>query len=312
MVAAYVEAGCEKLHLDTSMGCDGEASALPDELVAARAARLAVAAEAAAERMNTAPRYVIGTEVPVPGGAPGAVGRPEVTRPAAVRATYEAHRGAFEAAGAGRAFARVVALVVQPGVEFGNERVAAYEPAWARALSATLDELPGIVFEAHSTDYQPAPALAALVRDGFAILKVGPALTFALREALYGLDHVAAALDAAWNGNSLRDAMESVMLANPDNWRAHYHGTPEQERWLRHYGYSDRIRYYWPAPAARTAVNGLLDRLRGTVIPEALVSQYLSPLYPEVAAGALVPVADALLLASVRRILAIYATACRD
>jgi CHAD domain-containing protein len=40
--------------------------------------------------------------------------------------------------------------------------------------------------------------LAALVRDGFAILKVGPALTFALREALYGLDLIAAALDPAW------------------------------------------------------------------------------------------------------------------
>ena len=37
----------------------------------------------------------------------------------------------------------------------------------------------GLVFEAHSTDYQPPEGLARLVSDGFAVLKVGPALTFA-------------------------------------------------------------------------------------------------------------------------------------
>ncbi len=48
MIDAYARAGFTKLHLDTSMGCRGEAAALPDEVTAQRAARLAGVAEAAA------------------------------------------------------------------------------------------------------------------------------------------------------------------------------------------------------------------------------------------------------------------------
>ena len=81
------------------------------------------------------------------------------------------------------------------------------------------DRMPQFVFEAHSTDYQPAGALAALVRDGFAILKVGPWLTFALREALYGLSHIADVLAPDPSRESLPAAMERVMLASPGNWR---------------------------------------------------------------------------------------------
>ena len=51
-----------------------------------------------------------------------------------------------------------------------------------------IEQYDRLIFEAHSTDYQTPAALAALVRDHFAILKVGPALTFALREALWALD----------------------------------------------------------------------------------------------------------------------------
>src|SRR5690606_31133218 len=118
-----------------------------------------------------------------------------VTTPEAALATVEVHRRAFAALGLEAAFARAVAAVVQPGVEFGHDSVVPYAPEKARALSAVLDRLPGFVFEAHSTDYQTPEALAALVRVGFAILKVGPGLTFALRVALYGLYHIASALD---------------------------------------------------------------------------------------------------------------------
>ena len=45
MIAAYVQAGFTKLHLDTSMGCRGERVALADAETAERAARLAEIAE---------------------------------------------------------------------------------------------------------------------------------------------------------------------------------------------------------------------------------------------------------------------------
>lgn len=311
MVAAYVAAGYEKIHIDTSMGCRDEPDHLGDRLTAQRAAQLAAVAEEAAGRTGTAPHYVVGTEVPTPGGARHEIKQLEVTPPEAVRATLEAHRQAFDAAGAGGAFQRVMAVVAQPGVEFDDRNVVVYEPDRARALTGALAGLPGLVFEAHSTDYQPAESLAALVRDGFAVLKVGPGLTFAMREALYGLDNIATAMSPAWREHSLIAAMEAEMLAKPGYWSAYYQGEPDYQRALRHFSYSDRIRYYWASPGAQVAVERLFSHFDGTEIPAFLISQFLPTLYPRVASGALKPVARSLVLEAVRDVLRVYAAACR-
>ncbi len=301
MVDAYARAGFAKLHLDTSMGCAGEPAALPDALTAERAADLAAIAEAAADRP---PVYVIGTEVPVPGGATEALDHIEVTSPEAAAETVAVHACAFAARGLEDAFARAIAVVVQPGVEFGSDAVAVYRPEAARGLSGALAALPGVVFEAHSTDYQPPEALAALVRDGFAILKVGPALTFALREALYGLDQIAAVLDG--EPPTLQETMERLMLARPGHWQRYLHGTPADLRRERHFGYADRIRYYWPEPEAQTAVARLLARLDGRRIPAPLVSQYLGALTPAVASGRIAATAQELTIAAIQRVLTQY------
>jgi D-tagatose-bisphosphate aldolase class II non-catalytic subunit len=309
MVAAYAGAGFTKIHLDTSMGCAGEAAALPDDITARRAARLAAIAEDAASRIGTAPRYIIGTEVPTPGGAHESLDHLAVTTPEAALATREIHREAFAAAGLDAAFARVIALVVQPGVEFDNAGIALYRPDRAQGLSAALARMPGLVFEAHSTDYQPQDRLRALVRDGFAILKVGPALTFALREALYGLDLIAIALDPAWQTRSLIATLERIMLANPAHWQSHYPGPPEVQRILRHYSYSDRIRYYWAMPEAAAAVERLIARLNAVDIPETLISQFLPRLYPRIVDKTISPTPHRLLIESVQDVLRNYAAA---
>lgn len=297
MVAAYVDAGFRKIHLDCSMGCAGEPAALDDETTATRAARLAGVAEQQAEQTGISLVYIIGTEVPPPGGATHAIADLELTSPDAVRNTLAVHRRAFADAGVEAALERVIGIVVQPGVEFGNANVALYRPEKAMTLSASLTEMPGLVFEAHSTDYQRAEDLRALVDDGFAILKVGPGLTFALREALYALDAIAAELDGA--SLSLQPAMERLMLDQPKHWASHYPGSPEEQRLQRHFSYSDRIRYYWPDPRAQAAVETLMSRLDSRSIPETLVSQYLARLYPDVVIGALKPTARDLCLAAI-------------
>ena len=307
MIGAYIDAGFRKIHLDTSMGCAGEPDALADELTAARAARLArIAEDRAAGRDGPRPVYIIGTEVPPPGGVAHVLEELAITEPASTERTLAVHGTAFADAGVAEAFRRVIEIVVQPGVEFGNANVAIYRPERARALSKALERLPGLVFEAHSTDYQPAAALAALVEDGFAILKVGPGLTFALREALYGLDAIAAELTARPPEESLERTMERVMLENPAHWRSHYPGTPKEQRLQRHFSYSDRIRYYWPDPRAAAAVDRLVDRLGGHDIPETLISQYLSRLHPSVLAGTVLPRARDLCLAAVEAALDPY------
>jgi D-tagatose-1,6-bisphosphate aldolase subunit GatZ/KbaZ len=309
MVAEYVRAGYRKIHLDTSMGCQGEPERMDDGTTSARAARLARVAENIANSTGVAPLYVIGTEVPTPGGALHQIRELEVTTPDAVLASVEAHREAFAAAGVSAAFERVIAVVAQPGVEFDHQSVVTYDPSRAKELVGALSAMPGFVFEAHSTDYQPVSSLTRLVRDGFAVLKVGPALTFAMREALYGLDHIAAAMDPGWPDHGLVEAMEREMLARPDDWASHYAGTPAATRMMRHFSYSDRIRYYWASPPAREAVQRLLRQVGRTGIPLPLLSQYLPNLYERVFRGDVPAAPGALVLEPIRDVLRNYSAA---
>ncbi|MCV9967661.1 D-tagatose-bisphosphate aldolase, class II, non-catalytic subunit [Pararhizobium sp. BT-229] len=304
MVEAYVRAGFTKIHLDASMGCAGEPAALDDATIAKRAARLALAAETAAKSAGLPlPVYILGTEVPVPGGADHVLDHVEPTAPEAAQATIAVHREIFQEAGLADAFSRVIAFVVQPGVEFGAENVIAYEPARAVRLAALLDEETQFVFEAHSTDYQTAEALRALVRDGFPILKVGPGLTFAYREAACALDLIASEIVVGYGDRPLMRTLEAAMLAGPSDWQGHYHGDETALRVQRHYSYSDRVRYYWNRPEVDAAVRRLNEALRDVAIPETLMHQYL-PLIPAEVRLARDP--EAILIAAVDMVLSIY------
>jgi D-tagatose-1,6-bisphosphate aldolase subunit GatZ/KbaZ len=308
MVAAFVAAGFTKIHLDPSMGCAGEPEALDDGLTAERAVRLARVAEATAKQEGVgAPYYIIGTEVPPPGGARHALDHIEPTTPERARATLAIFQRAFETAGLEPAFARVIGIVVQPGVEFGHESVIDYDAARARALSRALDDT-GLVFEAHSTDYQPTVRLTELVRDRFCILKVGPALTFALREALYGLDLIASEMAPGYPVRALASAMETLMVAEPRWWEPYYPGDAREQRVLRHYSYSDRIRYYWPHPDAKAAVERLKAALLGFAIPAPVLQQFLPRLAPTALESG--ETFDRLIIASIDQVLGQYAAAC--
>jgi len=308
MVTAYVAAGFTKIHLDASMGCAGEPDGLDDETTAHRAARLAAAAEKAARKHGvTPPVYIIGTEVPPPGGADHVLSAIEPTGAAAAKKTIDVHRRVFEAAGLTDAFARVIALVVQPGVEFGNGNVILYDRAKAASLSEVLAREPQFVFEAHSTDYQGRRPLRALVEDGFSILKVGPELTFALREALYALDLIASDLVEGYGGRPLYHALETAMMSEPADWNRHYGGPPAEQRLQRHYSYSDRSRYYWAKPPVQAAVERLFQALSGQVVPVTLLRQHL-PSRLDLAGQRLDPAAVA--QEAVERVVEDYHAAC--
>ncbi|HDR8986112.1 D-tagatose-bisphosphate aldolase, class II, non-catalytic subunit (plasmid) [Burkholderia vietnamiensis] len=319
MVAAYVEAGFEKIHLDASMACADDPARLDDRTIAARAAQLCRAAESAASRAGLAPVYVIGTEVPTPGGelsadgdADGAaIARIAVTRSDSIGATLDAHRSAFAAAGLDDAWTRVVAVVAQPGVDFDDRHVLDYDSAKAAALGASILRVPRLVFEAHSTDYQTEHALAALVRDHFAVLKVGPALTFALREALFALSFIEDALigDVALRSR-LRDVVDAAMRAQPEHWAPYYRGDEAEQRLARQFGYSDRIRYYWLQPAVAAAVEQLFDNLARQPVPETLVAQWLPDVYAACRAGVLAKAPRAWVRHRIRDVIAHYARAC--
>jgi D-tagatose-1,6-bisphosphate aldolase subunit GatZ/KbaZ len=309
MVAEYVSAGFRKIHLDCSMACADDQQPLKDDLIADRTAALCAITEAAwAGAGGEPPVYIIGSEVPVPGGAHESVDTLAVTTPEAAHATIAAHRQAFRRHGVEAAWSRVVGLVVQPGVEFDHHHVIDYVPSKAAALSHSIEGVEGMLFEAHSTDYQTPAALAALVRDHFGILKVGPGVTFALRETLWALSDIATEL-RLMPGGSLKDTMLAEMRRDPRYWKSYYLD-PKRRDFDLQYSLSDRIRYYWTVPRVERACADLLEQLATAEIPLTLISQYLPLQYAAIRDGSLRNDPRDLVLAGVEHVLLAYDRAC--
>jgi D-tagatose-1,6-bisphosphate aldolase subunit GatZ/KbaZ len=313
LIRSYVAAGYTKLHLDCSYPCADDPGTLDGEVMAGRAARMLVVAEAEAARvgLSGALRYAIGTEVPVPGGADHDITRLVPTDADSARTTVQQHREAFERAGMPGVWPQVMALVVQPGVEFDHLRVIDYRSEETRELRTVLDGEPNMIFEAHSTDYQTLEALTSLMIDGWGVLKVGPGLTFALREALFALAAIEDELRPAERGSGLPAVVEARMLDQPDQWQRYYTGSAEEQAIARRYSYSDRMRYYWPDPEVERAVAQLLERLTESGVPDPLLSAFLPDQYARVRSGLLPPAPRELVIDRVRDVLRTYAAAVR-
>lgn len=284
-IRAYVAAGFSKIHLDTSMRCAGDPIPLPPAIAAERAADLCRAAESAFAENSTLknpPLYVIGTEVPIPGGAQEDLDILKPTEAEDAQRTIELTRKAFLERGLEAAWERVIAVVVQPGVEFGDAAVIEYRREKAAALSRLIEKYDTLVYEAHSTDYQAGESLRQMVEDHFAILKVGPWLTFALREAIFALAEIEKEWLPGEKGVSLskiRETIDAVMRENPRYWQKHYKGSEAEIAFARKFSYSDRVRYYWPDPRIEKALDQLIRNLAAYPAPPALLSQYLPVQY---------------------------------
>ena len=312
MIAAYVAAGFKKIHLDASMACGDDAEPLADERIADRAAQLCAVAERTAMNLfgHSDLLYVIGTEVPAPGGVSTLEQHLHVTSVAHVEQTLALHKTAFVRHGLStELWSRVIGIVVQPGVEFDNDSVHAYDAKKTTALSHFITTQPAIAYEAHSTDYQRDGALKELVRDHFAILKVGPQLTFALREALYALSHIEEQLCDATSHSRLRDVCAQRMRQQPRHWQAFYRDQDKAALHC-HYSYSDRIRYYWNDTDVAQAVAALLRNLDEQPLPRTLISQFLPQQYEAMVNQDLPGTAATLIRHKIMQVTAKYAAAC--
>jgi D-tagatose-1,6-bisphosphate aldolase subunit GatZ/KbaZ len=277
MVRDYVQAGFVKIHLDCSMRLgDDPKSGLDMEVSAKRAAHLAKIAELSigtehhsASRL----RYIIGTEVPVPGGAHEHEEGVSVTKAEDIEQTIQVTREAFYREGLQSAWERVIGVVVQPGVEFGDDFVLEYQPEKAKELSRFIENQ-SMVYEAHSTDYQTQAALKKLVEDHFAILKVGPRLTFAFREAIFALAMMEDELFYKNERSNIIQVLDDVMLAHPEYWQKYYPGNEAEQLFKRKYSFSDRLRYYWSEPKVQAALKKLLKNLNKSLLPLSLLSQF--------------------------------------
>jgi D-tagatose-1,6-bisphosphate aldolase subunit GatZ/KbaZ len=141
------------------------------------------------------------------------------------------------------------------------------------------------------------------------VLKVGPGLTFALREGLFALAAIEDQLVPDGERSHVIDEIEHVMLADPDRWERYYEGNADEQRIARRFSYSDRMRYYLPDPAIVAAVDRLLDNLSRTGVPEPLISQYLPEQYLRVRRGDLAADPRELLIDRARDALRPYSAA---
>ncbi|MBQ7891605.1 MAG: class II D-tagatose-bisphosphate aldolase, non-catalytic subunit [Erysipelotrichaceae bacterium] len=300
LIRSYVLAGFTKIHIDTSMKVadDDPNTRLSDETISRRGAHLArVAEDAYQELLKTNPNavrpvYVVGSEVPIPGGATGATvdAGVQVTKVEDFKATVKAFEEAFAKEGLEEVWKDVIAVVVQPGVEEKDAGCTEYDREKAKELMAAIEEYPNLVFEGHSTDYQTKIKLRELVEDGVGVLKVGPGLTFAMREGLFSLAHIE---EEAFKGTDVEtshliDVLEEVMLEKPDKWAKYYTGNENELRIKRKYSFSDRCRYYIPNERVQHAISTLMSNLRSLPeVPLNLMSQFMPIQYTKVREGLL-------------------------
>ena len=288
LIAEYIMAGYTKIHIDTSMRLKGDSltERLSDETIAKRSADLYKQAKesfAVYKSQNPdaqEPVFIIGSEVPIPGGAEENEDSVAVTRTEDFVQTVKTFKEIY--AQNGLSFDDIVAVVIQPGVEFADDSVCEYNPEKAIDIVQELKNYDSLIFEGHSTDYQTKECLRNMVRDGVGILKVGPALTFAFREAIYALECIEKELYKTKpyvQLSNVRQVVENIMLDNPSNWEKHYHGTRADISLSMTFSYSDRCRYYMTDARVEEAIALLVRNINDAKLPLTLISQYMPVQY---------------------------------
>ncbi|MDP2964494.1 MAG: class II D-tagatose-bisphosphate aldolase, non-catalytic subunit [Pelolinea sp.] len=315
LVQDYVLAGYNKIHLDTSMACIDDILPLPKQLIANRQAQLCQVAEEAKahlDQKSTQLLYVVGTEVPIPGGAMNECDLLEVTSTKETIENIQMTKEVFHEHGLDTAWERTIAFVVQPGVEFSDTHVHAFDRNKASALSELIKDYNNLVYESHSTDYQSRIQLKEMVEDHFAILKVGPALTFAMREAIFSLALIEKELlfKRSASLSHVTETLDQAMIAKPVYWDKYYSGSVTERGFKRKYSFSDRCRYYWSEKQVTKAVHLLIDNLSNNSIPLSLISQYLPIQYEEIRAGELLVNPLEMIYSKVNEIIKDYIFAC--
>ncbi|MBE3144373.1 MAG: class II D-tagatose-bisphosphate aldolase, non-catalytic subunit, partial [Planctomycetes bacterium] len=162
----------------------------------------------------------------------------------------------------------------------------------------------------HSTDYQTREALKNLVGDHFAILKIGPGLTYAYREAVFALAMIENELFPILRSNLIQ-VLDEVMIQHPEHWKKYYRGSEEEQAVKRKFSFSDRIRYYWSDPRVQAALKTLMKNLSEKPLPLFLLSQFAPRQYEQIRRGEIAWTPESVIFDRIREVLLDYEAACR-
>lgn len=263
LVRQMVEAGFTKLHIDTTTSLLDDKDELPIEVIATRAAKLVQAARDA-NTQNRELVFVLGGRV----SAPHNPGDPLVASVTDFIFNYDTFKTVFYKHGLEREFENTIAAVTAVGIKYSDFSVTHYNSRQTEELSNLVKNFyPHVVLEAHATDYQPRSCLRQMVADGVRILKVGPALTYRLKEALFSLSRIEHAL-AGINGfeeSHFPEVLWRDDVTKPALLQAYYTGE-DLARKLKE-SFADRSRYYLSAVVVESAIHTLLLNLNGVDLP---------------------------------------------
>ncbi|UNQ73214.1 class II D-tagatose-bisphosphate aldolase, non-catalytic subunit [Infirmifilum sp. NZ] len=289
LVIEAVKASFRKLHIDTTVPLATDKEPLSSDVIFTRTVELIAAAEEAYEKSgrNDSPIvYVIGSDVPTAGGK--LKNSEEVTEPEKLREDLELFREKITERGLSDIWKRVIAVVIKHGAEFEHDKILPYRHEKVRELKEVIKAYPHIVFEGHSTDYQPYAVLKQMVEDGIVILKVGPALTFALREALMSLSMIEEEIYRSilpQKVSRFRSVLEENMLQDPTHWSKYYSPKDPNLRQKLLFSFYDRSRYYLANPRVSHSIDVLFENLKKSSIPLPLLSQYMPTQFSKVIEG---------------------------
>lgn len=287
LMESCIKAGYAKIHIDTSMSLGGDPNPLPEKVKVARSVQLyRTALKAYEERRKSnsglsKPLFVIGSDVPFPGGQMVAdKGTIEITPPENLWHTLDLYQKEFAKAGYEKAFADIIGMVVELGLEFDEYEGYRSEPVIA--LKSAMDQFPELVLEAHSTDFQKAETLTSMKHDGVGILKVGPELSYAHREALLALSAIEAELIPEDVRGDYPAVLEAAMVEDPIYWESWYDGDEKELHCQRMHSKLDRGRYYMTVPAVQMAEHKLIQNLKSISVPAELIRKYFPETWEEV------------------------------
>jgi D-tagatose-1,6-bisphosphate aldolase subunit GatZ/KbaZ len=141
------------------------------------------------------------------------------------------------------------------------------------------------------------------VASRFAILKVGPELTAAYREAVVAMACIEDRLPITMKSNIMA-VIAKVMDANPKYWQGYITKDARMEL-MKIFGLSDRIRYYWPNAAIQNALKILHANIDGASGEIGLIAQFAN--LPELRA---LPLNHEIIQARVGAVVDKYLSAC--
>jgi len=312
-ISDLVSLGFKKLGIHAAIPLKGDPAdqPLPQEVIVAREAALYKAAEGAAATLpeEEKPLYVIDAHP----GQVMAEDQENVVRKEDVEIAVDMFAKTAEAAGLPEMKERLLAVRIFSGVGHDGEKVIPFDSSLLEELGGCVYRTKPVVMEVLQTDFQPQTVLDELAHNHFALMSVGPELTYTMREALFSLammeNETMIGKPGVYLSNFIIELDRSMQSA-PQHWQKYYTGNGFEQLIARKYSLYDRSRFYWEDKEVRKTKKRLFENLIEYPIPLTVMRQFMPYQYERVAAGELENKPDELVMDAVRRALRRYSRAC--